>query len=69
MPELVITGSLVIIAENLVSFSCLLELFLSIPVTRILVRMIFQGLFAVGLLDLILCGTLADAKYFVIVSF
>jgi len=69
MPELVIPRPLLIIAENLISFSSLFELLLSLLVAGVLVRMILKGLFPVSLLDLILRSTLAYAQYFIIVSF
>ena len=57
----VVTGSFVFIAQNAVSLSRFLKLFLCILVIRIPVRVIFQGQLTVSLFYLFGCGTLADA--------
>ena len=67
--ELVILLTLVRIMQYIISLSSLLEFLLSLFVAGILVRVILYGYFAVSLLYLVVCGSLANAKYFVIVSF
>ena len=61
MPELVVTGFLVGIAQNLVGFSSLLELRLGRGITRVLVGVILQRLLAVRLLDLLRSGITRNA--------
>lgn len=72
--ELVVLLALVRVAEHVVSLGCLLELllgflFLVFGVALVAVGMVLDGECAVCLFDLVRCGSLAHAKYFVVVSF
>ena len=69
MSELVVLGLLVSIAEDRICLSCLLELLLGFLVARILVRVVFDGQFSIGLLYFLSCGILAHAQHFIIISF
>jgi hypothetical protein len=69
MAELVILGSLVGIAQHIVSLGRFLEFLLGLLVTRILVGVILDGLLAVGFLYFICRGVLRNAKHFIVISF
>ena len=68
MSELVVLGLLVCVAENGISLGSLLEFLFGFLVSRILVRMIFDGQFPVCLLYFIGCRVLLDAQHLVVVS-
>ena len=74
MAELVVTGTLVGVAEHVVSFSRLLEflfslLLLLLALALLAVGVILNGFLAVSFLQLIGSGVLAHAKHFIIISF
>jgi len=53
MSELIVTGTLVRIAQHFISFGCFLELLFRFLIARILVRVILDGFLSVCFLDLI----------------
>ena len=67
--ETVVTLFLVGIAQHIICLGSLLELLLGFLVSRILVGMIFDGHFPVGLLYLFCRGILANSKDLIIISF
>ena len=69
MAELVISGAFVGIAQHVIRLGRFLEFLLGLLVSRILVGMILDGLFAVGFLYFIGCGVFRYAKHFIIISF
>ena len=69
MSELVILCLLVRVAQDGISLGCLLELFLSLLVTWVLVRVVFDGQFPIGLLYFICRGVSPNAKHLIIISF
>lgn len=66
LPILIVHHSLLGVAEDVVGLCDLLELVLGVGVL-VLVRVIFQGHLAIGLLDLILVGPIWDAQNLVII--
>ena len=69
MAELVVNLPLLGVTEHLVGFGGLLEFFLCFLVTGILVRMVFEGQFAVGGFQLAFLGVVADTEHVVIIPF
>ena len=59
--ELVILLTLLGVAQNVISFGSLLELLFGFLVARVLVRVVLDGKFLVGVLDLVSTRVLADA--------
>ena len=66
--KLVVTGLLVGVAQHVVGLGSLLELLLSLFVTRVAIRVVLQGQLAVGLLQLFWRGIFAHAQHFIVVS-
>ena len=69
MAELVVALPFLRVAQHLVGFGGFLELFFRRLVARVLVRVVLNGFFAVGFLDFLGCGRLADLEHFVVISF
>ena len=67
--ELVVALALLLFAENLVGFGRFLELFLGFPVSRVAIRMVFEGELAVGFLYLVNGRIPTDAENLVVVPF
>lgn len=67
--ELVVTGTFVRIAQYVIGFGSLLELFFRFLVAGIFVGVILDGFFAVGFLYLIGRCILVDSQYLVVISF
>ena len=69
MAVLVVACLFVRIAEYGISLGSLLELLLCLFVARILVRVLLDGHFPVGLLYFFRCGVTIHAKHLIIISF
>ena len=69
MSELIVTGTLVRIAQHFISFGCFLEFFFRFFIPRILVRMILYCFFCVCFFYNIKGGCFVHLQNFVIVSF
>ena len=67
--ELVILLAFLRIMQHIVGFSCLFEFLFSLFVTRISVRMVFDGYLSVCLFYFVFIGILAHAQNLVIISF
>ena len=67
--ELVIAGTFLGIAQHVVGFGCLLELFFRFLVARVLVGVVLDGFLAVCLLYLVGRCVLVDPQYLVVISF
>ena len=64
----VVTSTLLLVRQHVISLSRLLELLLGLLITRILVGVILDSRLAVGLLYLIGIGVLLDAQHLVVIS-
>jgi hypothetical protein len=67
--EAVVGASLVGVRQNGIGFTALLELFLSVGVIGIAVRVKLQGQFAVGALDLLLTRPAGNPEDLVVIAF
>ena len=66
--KLVILLAFLRVVKHIVSLCCFLELLLSLFIARVTVRVIFDSYLSIRLLYFVVCGGLADAKHFIIVS-
>ena len=69
MAELIVGRSLLAVAENLVRLGGFLELLVRVGIIGIAVRVVLHRHPAVGLLDLLVVSTLADAEDLVVIAF
>src|SRR3546814_16177168 len=69
MTVLVVTTSFFSIAQHFVGLSCFLKFIFRLRIARILIRVIFNGHFAVSFLDVFRTGIPAYPQYVVIISF
>ena len=69
MTKLVVTLTLLAVAQYLISLGCFLEFFFSSLVTRIFIRMEFNGFLAICFFYFICRSAFAYAQHFVIISF
>src|ERR1017187_8814992 len=69
MAETIVGGALLRIAQHAICLAGFLEFLFRARVVRIAVGMIPLGQFPVSAFDLLIAGFLADAEYFVIISF
>ena len=69
VPEPVVSGSLLGVAQDTIGFRRLFEEILGIGIVGIAVRMVLERQFAIRGLDLCLAGILGHTKNFVIISF
>ena len=69
MSELVITLTLLVVAQYAVCLGGLLELLLRLLVAGVVVRVVFEGHLAVSLLYVLLRCAFLDAQHFVIITF
>ena len=67
--ELVITGLLIGVGENLIGLVDLLELLLRFLIVGVQIRVVLPGHFLICFFDLVLRGALINAKNFVIITF
>src|SRR5581483_3343183 len=67
--EAIIGGALVGIHENIVRFPQLFKLLLSAGIVRVLIGVKFHRQLAISALNLLIAGTLWDAKHFVVITF
>ena len=67
--ELVVLLTCLRVVEHVIGLGGLLEFLLSLLVTRIAVRVVFDGYLAIRFLDLVLCCAFADAQHLVVISF
>ena len=68
MAEAIVGGALLRIAQDAIGLAGFLEFLFGGGIVRIAIGMIALGEFAVGALDFLIAGFLADTQYFVIVS-
>ena len=69
MAELVVTGALVLVGQDLIGFVDLLELGLSHGVAGVQVGVVLLGQLAVGFFQFVIGRALGNAKDFVIITF
>src|SRR5690606_7614898 len=69
MPELVVTCVFVAVAQYFVGFSCFFEIFFSLLVIRIFIRMVLQSHFSVGFFYFVGSSVFVYAQYLIVVFF
>ncbi len=69
MAASVVEGAFLVVAEDVIGFSCFLKFFFSGLVTWVFVRVELDRFFTIGFFYFVRTGVSSDPQYFIIISF